>query len=278
MAPARDQIETPVCQSASQLQRINRCEVSDPQWEPEGRAVRADGIAVMPQARTIKTETGDLVRLSGRFCCMAALLAFGVTLAPAQSGVDAMVGFGSAWDKSNNSGIDSASGNACVPNSGDITCQTTSSMSSFFLSFGGDVMLYKHFGVGGEFSLQPALKNYGPLEDRQMFYDFNGIYQPYTSKRVALELQGGIGGARTSLSYNQGACVGNITCSNSVVPIGSVNHFQVHAGAGVKFFITEHLFIKPQFDYRYVPGLTDEFNSNSVPSATVWVGYNLGGR
>ena len=147
-------------------------------------------------------------------------------------------------------------------------------MNGLFLSFGGDIMLDKHFGVGGELSVQPTRKNYGPLEDRQMFYDFNGIYQPFTSKRFALELQGGVGGARTSLAFNQGACVGNITCSNSIVPIGSVNHFQVHAAAGVKFFVTEHLFIKPQFDYRYVPGLNNEFNSNSVPSATVFVGYN----
>jgi hypothetical protein len=60
--------------------------------------------------------------------------------------------------------------------------------------------------------------------------------------------------------------------------VGSSNHFQVHAGVGVQIFLTEHVFIRPQFDFHYVPGLTDQFGSNMVPAAMVWLGYSIGDR
>jgi hypothetical protein len=151
-------------------------------------------------------------------------------------------------------------------------------MNGFFLGFGGDIMLYKHFGVGAEFNVEPSQKNYGPLQDRQMFYDFNGVYQPYATKRVALRVEGGIGGARTSFSVSESGCVGTVACSTQVEPVGTDSHFQIHAGVGVQIFVTEHLFIRPQFDFHYVPGLKNDFNSNAVPEATVWVGYNFGSR
>jgi hypothetical protein len=151
-------------------------------------------------------------------------------------------------------------------------------MNGLFLGLGGDIMFRKHFGAGAEMSFQPSQKSYGPLQDRQMFYDVNGIYQPYATKRVALQLQGGVGGARTSFSYLQSSCVGSVVCSNSAQAVGTATHFQVHAGVGVQFFLTEHLFIRPQFDFHYVPGLNQQFNSNAVPAATVWIGYNLGSR
>jgi hypothetical protein len=43
--------------------------------------------------------------------------------------------------------------------------------------------------------------------------------------------------------------------------VGTANHFQVHTGAGVSLFITDHVFIRPQFDVHYVPGFTGQFGS-----------------
>jgi hypothetical protein len=226
--------------------------------------------------------TGDLVRLAGRCSLFLTLAACGASLASAQSAVDIGISFGNAWDKANASGIENAaSANAfgsCSTSSGDIDCLPASSLNGFFLGFGGDIMLYKKFGVGAEFQIQPAQKKYGPLQDRQIFYDVNGIYQPIATKRVALRIEGGIGGARTSFSYSQSGCVGTAVCTTQSEPVGSATHFQVHAGVGVQIYITEHLFVRPQFDYRYVTNFTQQFNSNSVPAATIWVGYDLGGH
>jgi hypothetical protein len=218
-----------------------------------------------------------------RTCCYVTLLFlpfFLIPLASAQSSFDVNVGFGTAQVGSNGAGIDNASSSnafgTCSLSSGDSFCQKTPGLGGFFLGLGGDVMLQKHFGVGAEVNLQPAKSDYGPLQYRQTFYDFNGIYAPVNEKRLALQLQGGIGGAKTGFSFAQNSCVGTAVCSNVSQPVGNSNHFQVHAGVGVQFFLTEHLFIRPQFDLHYVPGLTQQFGSNVVPEGTIWVGYNFG--
>jgi len=217
--------------------------------------------------------------------CYLPLLALPLFFTPyagAQSSVDVNIGFGTARVGSNGTGIDNAlSTNAfgpCSPSSGDSFCQATPGLGGFFLGLGGDVMLWKHFGVGAEVNLQPAKSDYGPLQYRQTFYDFNGIYAPVNEKRMQLQLQGGIGGARTGFSFAQNSCVGTAVCSNVSQPVGNANHFQMHAGVGVQFFLTEHLFIRPQFDLHYVPNFTQQFGSNAVPEGTIWVGYNFGER
>ena len=212
----------------------------------------------------------------------AALLLSGASFVNAQTAFDVNLGFGSAWDSANSSGIDNASSlnafGSCIPNSSDPNCESLPRLNGFFLGFGGDLMLYKRFGVGFQASLQPSRETYGPLSSRQTFYDVNGIYAPVTTKRVSLQLEGGIGGARTSFAYTQSGCVGTAVCSTSTEPVGSANHFDVNVGVGVQIFLTDHIFVRPAFDFHYVPGLTNQFGSDAVPEAMVWVGYSFGER
>ena len=98
------------------------------------------------------------------------------------------------------------------------------------------------------------------------------------TKRAALNLEGGIGGARSSFSITQTACVGTAVCSSSASAVGVASHFQEHVGVGAQFNLTEHIFVRPQFDLHFVNGFTDQFGRNFVPSATVWVGYTLGSK
>jgi hypothetical protein len=72
--------------------------------------------------------------------------------------------------------------------------------------------------------------------------------------------------------------VGTAVCTSSTEPVGNANHFDVHVGVGVQIFLTEHIFIKPEFDFHYVPGLTNQFGSDAVPEGMVWVGYSFGER
>src|SRR5262249_94358 len=131
---------------------------------------------------------------------------------------------------------------------------------------------------GAEVNLQPARSDYGPLQYRQTFYDFNGIYAPVNQKRVMLQLQGGIGGARSGFSFAESACVGTAVCSNVSQTVGASNHFQWHTGGGVQLYLTDHLFVRPQFDLHYVNDFTQQFGSNAVPQGSVWVGYSWGER
>jgi hypothetical protein len=222
------------------------------------------------------------VRQICRYLPLLSLLPFCVPLASAQSSVDFMLGFGTAHDAAAPGGIGSADFLACTtPGSPDTlggTCLANPSLGGFFLGIGGDVMLHKSFGIGADISFMPAKDNYGPLQYRESFYDFNGIYSPINTKRVSLQLLAGIGAARTSFSINQSGCVGTAVCTSENEPVGNETHFQVHAGVGLSLFVTDHIFIRPQFDIHYVPSLTQQFNSNLVTAGMVWVGYNFGDR
>jgi len=212
----------------------------------------------------------------------AALLFLGASLLSAQTSFDVNLGFGSAHASANSGGLDNAaSANAfgsCTPGAADLNCQTLPNLGGFFLGFGGDLMLYKHLGVGFEANLQPALQDYGPLQYRQTFWDVNGIYAPINVKRASLRLEAGVGGAHTGFALTQSGCVGTAVCSTSSQPVGTSNHFQTHLGVGVQLYLTDHIFIRPQFDFHYVPGFTDQFGGNAVPEGTIWVGYSFGER
>ena len=200
----------------------------------------------------------------------------------AQNAIDFAVGFGSAFDSANSLGIDNANSllnpfGPCKPGTGDTFCQASPSLNGFFLGFSGDIMFKEHFGAGFEYNVQPSRQNYGPLQSRVSFLDVNGVYEPVIKKRYNIQLQGGIGDARTSFAYSQSGCVGTaVVCSTSTQALGSSTHFQVHVGAGVQINITDHIFVRPQCDLHYIPGFTDQWGRNSVPEATVWVGYHFG--
>jgi hypothetical protein len=208
------------------------------------------------------------------------LLLGSVPLLQAQGSFDVAVGFGSVHDKATGLGIENASSaNAflgCTPSSTDTTCKPTPGLGGLLMGFEGDGMLSKHFGIGAALNFQPTKGDYGPLKYRQLFYDFNGIYAPINQKRLQLRLEGGIGGARSGFSYLQTACVGTAVCTTQATPVGNSSHFQVHLGAGVQFYVKPHIFVRPQFDFREVPGLTNQFGRDQVIGGTVWVGYNFG--
>jgi Outer membrane protein beta-barrel domain len=210
------------------------------------------------------------------------LFALCIPLANAQNAFDVNIGFGSFHDSATGGGLDNANSlnafGTCTPGSLDTFCQATGGLGGFFLGFGGDIMFDKRFGAGFQADIQPAKSNYGPLQYRQSFLDANGIYAPIDRKRFVVQLMGGLGDARTSFSFTQTGCVGTAVCTSQTQPVGAANHLDIHAGVGVQIYLTSHVFVRPQFDYHYVPNLTNQFSSNSVPGATIWVGYNFGER
>jgi hypothetical protein len=221
------------------------------------------------------------VKRTCRYLPLLSLLLFSIPYAGAQSSFDLNLGFGTAH-ANGIGGIENINSltnpfGLCTISSADPTCVSGPKLGGFFLGLGGDVMLTKRYGIGMEAAFQPAKSDYAGLNYRQTFYDFNGIFSPLNQKRVIVELQGGLGGTKTSFSYTQN-CAGIAVCSTQSQPVLNTSHFQIHAGVGVQLFVTDHVFIRPQFDLHYVPNFTDQFGSNLVPAATVWVGYSFGDR
>ena len=216
------------------------------------------------------------------FCC--------IQLASAQSAFDLNVGFGAIQDKANSTQVNQA----LLPCAGASDpygpCVSTPALSGFVMGFGGDLMLWKKFGIGGEVALQPGKQTYVNLngsaaqsgltalaiQSRMTLFDFNGIFQPINTKKVALKLEGGVGAANLKF-YESGSSSSVLGNQNQSQYIQSANHFQVHGGVGVQIYVTDHIFIRPQFDIHYVPNLS-QFGSNLVKTEMVWIGYSFGDR
>jgi outer membrane protein W len=217
------------------------------------------------------------------------VLSCGIPLASAQSAFDLNVGFGAIHDKANSTQVDQQLNN-CITNDPAPPCVSTPALSGFALGVGGDLMLKKHFGIGAEVALQPAKQTYVDLnasaaasgltslaiQSRMTLFDVNGIYQPISTKKAALKIQGGIGGANLKF-YEAAASSSVLGNQNQSQYAQSANHFNVHGGVGVDIFVTDHIYIRPQFDIHYVPNLT-QFGSNVVIGGMVWVGYSFGDR
>ena len=148
-------------------------------------------------------------------------------------------------------------------------------MGGVFGTFGGGFMLKPSLGVGAEMSLRFAQGDYySGVGYRPIFYDFNGIWTPsFGTKRVMPEIQAGFGGL--SLRFYSGPQQYNYYTGSSSNFAGSFSHFQLHTGFGLRIYVKEHVFVRPQFDYHWVHGLSDQFKSDSVTAYTIAVGYSF---
>lgn len=228
------------------------------------------------------------MRRISRYLPFLVLLLVAVPFASAQSSFDINVGFGAMQDKAG-PGIDLNTFLSCSSATAVGACQSTPALSGFAMGVGGSLMLWKHLGFGADVNFQPAKQDYLKVQaanvnagvpsiteqSRVMLYDFDAIYQPVSSKKAAFQLRGGIGGANLKFYENQSGSNGLTGNFNQSQYAGSSNHFQVHGGAGVQIYLTDNLFIRPQFDVHYVHNFF-QFGRNLVTEETVWIGYSFG--
>ena len=189
-------------------------------------------------------------------------------LAHAQAGVDAFFGVGTASAPSSNKLIDTYR---------DGTLYGTPRLGGTFGKAGADFLFSPHFGINGETDFRFSQGAYAGLTYRPTFYDFNGVWLPFGNhfKRIVPELQGGLGGANLKFFYPNSYCDAFAGCSTSNQYIESSNHFQVHLAAGVRFYVTPHLFIRPQIGAHWVNNFY-QFGSSWVPEYGAAVGWSFG--
>jgi hypothetical protein len=218
-----------------------------------------------------------LLKATTRMIPLLILLLFAAANQASAQGVSAYFGVGSATDSATTSPgcspqfiLDEVTGN----------CETAHTMGGAFGVFGADFMIKPHFGINGEYSARFAQATYLPdagLNARPSFYDFNAVFQPTSGdSRIVPVLEGGIGGAKLSLYFNQQACATFSICTNSSQVVATANHFQLHGAVGVKLYVNSGLFIKPQFDIRWIDHFNQQYGRNVVPEYTISVGYTFG--
>jgi hypothetical protein len=190
-----------------------------------------------------------------------------VSMAHAQAGpVFAYFGAGSAYASSNGQQIDTF---------GDGTLYNSPKLGGTFLDFGAGIMFTDHFGAGGQLSWRATQGDYAGLKYRPLFSDFDGILQPFQSKRITPEIRAGIGGVSVRYYYNSQYCDQFAGCSTSNQYLEASRHFQVNFAAAARIHVTEHVFLRPALDAHYVNNFF-QFGSNWVPEYTLSVGYAFG--
>jgi hypothetical protein len=236
-----------------------------------------------------------LSKLTIRTTLLLALLVMGSTILARAQGVSAYFGLGSAFDSAGTTTNEPSfdiNGNpitvSCTTK-GDLyddltgNCEPGPTIGGVFGVFGADFMFKPHLGFNGEYTFRFAQADYLPdagLKFRPGFYDFNAVWEPTagSDKRMIPVIEGGIGGARIVLYQVVQCSITAINCTQSYAAGINANHFQIHGAAGVKLYIKGNIFVKPQFDIRYVTHLTDQFGRDWVPEITGSIGYTFGQR
>jgi hypothetical protein len=207
-----------------------------------------------------------------KFLYQFSLLAVGLSLitvsANAQAGLDAFFGVGTASAPSSGQVIDTYQ---------DGTLYGTPRLVGAFGKAGMDILFSPHFGINGETDWRFSQGGYAGLTYRPTFYDFNAVWLPFGDrfKRVVPELEGGLGGVNLKFYYPSSYCDAFVGCSTSNIYIESSNHFQLHMAAGIRFYVTSHIFIRPQIDAHWVNNFY-QFGSNWVPEYGASIGWSFG--
>jgi hypothetical protein len=143
-------------------------------------------------------------------------------------------------------------------------------------TIGADLMLWHTLGFGGEVAWRGSTGSYfnpsvfvGPV--RPIFYDFNLVFTP-PIPRITPELQAGFGAE--SLRYYQPYynCSSFSGCTNYL----SSNHILGHLGAGLRFYVRGHIFLRPEAHFYFVRHNTADFYPNSAVRVGMSIGYTLG--
>jgi len=182
-------------------------------------------------------------------------------LASAQQG-DAMLGFGTVLSPG-------------APACGTSALLTCPEKGGLYMNLGADVIFHRRMGFGFDAAWkagQGAYGGEGGQPFRPILFDFNGVYQPKISKKVGADLMGGIGWQSTRFY--------GYTATTSCVYFGacyqSSNHFLVDLGAGLRYYVWGHVFVRPEVRYYRIVNNTVDFSSDNIFRVGASIGYTIG--
>ncbi len=140
-----------------------------------------------------------------------------------------------------------------------------------YLTISGNFLFRNNLGFGSEVSWRASQNLYqGYQPFRPIFYDFHATYAPNLGRRAQLELIGGLGGLSTHF-YTPFYTCNFYVCTN----YATSNHFMGDVGAGVRFYVFNSLFLRPEFREYFIDNAY-EFSSGHASREGVTLGYAFG--
>ncbi|HLW86081.1 MAG TPA: outer membrane beta-barrel protein [Candidatus Sulfotelmatobacter sp.] len=156
------------------------------------------------------------------------------------------------------------------------SCNTTTftcpEKGGLYPSISADVIFHRRIGFNFETTWR-ASQAVDPATGqpfRPIILDFNAMYQPKISRKAGLDLMGGVGwqSTRFYLPY----CTNQFTCNNFT----SNHHFLVDLGAGLRYYVRGHIFVRPEVHYYNILNNTNDFSSNNIIRVGASIGYTIG--
>lgn len=194
------------------------------------------------------------------------------SLASAQQG-DAYIGGGTLLSSSPSSSS-RIGGSDCTANSTN-TAAICPEKGGTYLNLGADVIFKGRIGAAFDVNWKARQGSFGGPSGqpyRPLLFTINGVYQPKLTKKVGADLFGGIGWQSTRFySYqNTTNCIYFNACYNSS------NHFLVDVGAGIRYYVWGHMFVRPEIRVFHILNNTDNFTSGNVFRVGASIGYTIG--
>ena len=143
----------------------------------------------------------------------------------------------------------------------------------FYPSVSADVIFKKRIGFGFETAWRGGQASYFGQPYRPIITDFNAIYQPSLSKKVGLDLFGGIGLQSTRFYGYQPT----YSCQALGACFSSNHNFLVDAGAGIRYYVWGPVFVRPEVHYYHIVNNTDIFSNDNVFRVGASIGFTIGG-
>jgi hypothetical protein len=198
-----------------------------------------------------------------KFAFLAVIFScFGFASFASAQQADAMIGFGTML----------APGAAACGSSGFVNF-VCPERGGLYTNIGGDVIFHRRVGIGFDASWR-STGDFGGLGQayRPIQFDINGVYQPRLNKKVGADLFAGVGWQSTRFySYQPTSnCVFFGACYSSA------NHFLVDMGAGVRYYVWGHVFVRPEAHYYHVMNNSDFFSSGNILRVGASIGYTIG--
>ncbi len=193
------------------------------------------------------------------FVFVLSFLSF-ASLASAQQ-ADAMFGFGT---------IVAPSSSTCAVFSQTCVGRETGGL---FTTISGDVIFHRRIGFNFEanWRAKQGVDSAGQLY-RPILFDFNGEYQPHITKKIGADLMAGVGWQTTRFYGFQYST----SCLYFGACYTSNNHFLVHFGGGVRYYVWDHFFVRPEVHLYHVINNTDVFTNGNVIRVGASIGYTIG--
>jgi hypothetical protein len=160
-----------------------------------------------------------------------------------------------------------------------VNFQQPTEQGGTYLNLSGDLIKFKHrLGFNVETAWRYRHADYPSDNEtyRPFLTDFNALFQPRITKKMSLDLFGGIGVASTRFYVPATPTCRSATsgCTNYT----SSNHLMEDLGGGLRYYVWHrlpHVFVRPEVHYYHIQNNV-EFNSPNVFRVGASVGYTIG--